>query len=47
MSRHHFEVATRKEDIVGRNRKIMSRLESNYEWTWNVSVRKFMVATKI
>ena len=24
MSRHHFEVATRKKDIVGRNREIMS-----------------------
>ena len=27
MSRHRFKVATRKEDIVGRNREIMSRPE--------------------
>ena len=25
MSRHHFEVATQKEDIVGSNRKLMLR----------------------
>ena len=31
MSRHRFEVVTRKEDIVGRNREIMSRPESNPE----------------
>ena len=47
MSRHRFEVATRKEDIVGRNREIMSRQESNAEWTCNVSSRLFQVATKI
>ena len=33
MSRHRFEVTTQKEDIVGRNREIMSRPESNAEWT--------------
>ena len=47
MSRHRFEVATRKEDIIGCNREIMSRLESNAEWTCNVSARQFQVATKI
>ena len=47
MSRHRFEVATRKEDIVGRNGQIMSRPESKTEWTCNVSARKFQVATKI
>ena len=47
MSRHRFEVATRKEDIVGRNREIMSRPESKAEWTCNVSARHFQVATKI
>ena len=47
MSRHHFEVTTQKEDIVGHNREIMSRLESNAEWTCNVSTRQFQVATKI
>ena len=47
MSPHRFEVTTRKEDIVGRNREIMSRPESNAEWTCNVSVRQFQVATKI
>ena len=47
MSRHRFEVVTQKEDIVGYNREIMSRLESNDEWTCNVSARKFQVATKI
>ena len=47
MSRHRFEVATQKEDIVGRNREIMSRPASNAEWTCNVSARKFQVATKI
>ena len=41
MSRHHFEVATRKEDIVGRNEEIMSRPESKAEWTCNVSARQF------
>ena len=40
MSRHRFEVATRKEDIVGHNREIMSRPESKAEWTWNVSARQ-------
>ena len=47
MSQHRFEVATRKEDIVGRNREIMSRPESNAEWTCNVSARQFHVVTKI
>ena len=47
MSRHRFEVVTRKEDIVGRNREIMLQLESNAEWTYNVSARQFQVATKI
>ena len=47
MSRHRFEVETRKKDIVGRNREIMSRPESNAEWTCNVSARQFQVATKI
>ena len=47
MSRHCFEVATLKEDIVGRNREIMSRPESNAEWTCNVFVRQFSVVTKI
>ena len=31
MSLHRFKVATRKEDIVGRNREMMSRQESNAE----------------
>ena len=39
MSRHRFEVATRKEDIVGRNGEIMSRPQSKVEWTCNVSAR--------
>ena len=47
MSRHRFEVATRKEDIVGRNKEIMSQLESKAEWTCNVSAKQFQVATKI
>ena len=47
MSRQSFEVATRKEYIVGRNGEIMSRLESKAEWTCNVSTRQFQVATKI
>ena len=47
MSQHRFEVMTRKEDIVGRNREIMTRPESNAEWTCNVSARQFQVATKI
>ena len=47
MSRHRFEVATRKEDIIGRNREMMSRLESKAEWTCNVSARQFQVVTKI
>ena len=47
MSRHRFEVVTRKEDIVGRNREIMSRPESNVEGTCNVSTRQFQVAKKI
>ena len=47
MSRHCFEVATRKEDIVAHNREMMSRLESNVEWTCNVSAMQFQVATKI
>ena len=47
ISRHRFEVAIRKEDIVGHNKEIMSRLESNAEWTCNVSARQFQVATKI
>ena len=47
MSRHRFEVATRKEDIVGCNREIMSRPKSNAEWTCNVSAKQFQVVTKI
>ena len=47
ISLHRFEVATRKEDIVGRNKEIMSRPESNAEWTCNLSARQFQVATKI
>ena len=47
MSRHRFEVATRKENIVGRNREIMSRPKSNAEWTCNVYARQFQVVTKI
>ena len=47
MSRHHFEAATQKEYIVGRNREIMLRLESKAEWTCNVSAKQFQVATKI
>ena len=47
MSRHRLEVATRKEDIVGCNGEIMSRLKSKAEWTCNVSARQFQVATKI
>ena len=47
MSRHRFKAATRKEDIVGHNREIMSRPESNAEWTCNVSARQFQVVTKI
>ena len=47
MSRHRFEVATQKEDIVGRNREIMLRPESKAEWTCNVSARQFQVATNI
>ena len=45
--RHHSEVATRKEDIVGCNREMMLRPESNVEWTCNVSARQLQVATKI
>ena len=41
-----FEVATRKEDIVGRNGEIMLRPESKAEWTCDVSARQFQVATK-
>ena len=47
MSLHRFEVATRKEDIVSRNREIMSGPKINAEWTCNVFDRKFQVATKI
>ena len=47
MSRYRFEVATQKEDIVGRNREIMSLPESSAEWTCNVSARQFQVETKI
>ena len=47
MSQHLFEVATRKRDIIGRNREIMSRPESKVEWTCNVFSRQFQVATKI
>ena len=47
MPRHPFEVATLKEGIVGHNREIMSRQESNAEWTCNVFARQFQVATKI
>ena len=47
MSRHRFEVATQKKDIVGCNREIMLRPESKAEWTCNVSSRQFQVATNI
>ena len=47
MSRHRFEIATRKEEIVGRNREIMSRPERNAEWTCNVSARQFQVVIKM
>ena len=47
MSQHRFEAVTLKEDIVGRNREIMSRPKSNAEWTCNVSARQFQVARKI
>ena len=47
MSQHRFEVATRKEDIVGHNREIMSPPESKAKWTCYVSARIFQVATKI
>ena len=47
MSRHRFEVVTRKKYIVGRNREMMSRPESNAKWTCNVSTRQFQVATNI
>ena len=47
MSRHRFEVATLKEDIIDHNREILSRPESNAELTCNVSARQFQVATKI
>ena len=47
MSRHRFEVATRKEDIVGRNGEIMSRPESKAEGNFNVFAKQFQVAKKI
>ena len=47
MSRHRFEVATLKEDIVGRNGEIMSRQEGKAEWTCKDSARQFQVATMI
>ena len=47
MSRHRFEVVTRKRDIVGRNREIMSRPESKAEWTCNVFTRQFQVVANI
>ena len=47
MSRHRFEVATRKEDIVGCNREMMSQPERNVEWPYSVFARQFQVATKI
>ena len=47
MSQHRFKVTTRKEDIVGRKREIMSRPKINAELTCNVSARQFQVATKI
>ena len=47
MSRHRFEVETQKEDIVGRNRKLMSRPGRNAERTYEVPTRKFKVATTI
>ena len=47
MSRHRFEVATRNEDIIGRNGEIMSQPESKVKWTCNVYARQIQVATKI
>ena len=47
MSRHRFVVATQKEDIVGRNRKLMSRPGRNAERTYKVTTRQFKVATTI
>ena len=47
MSRHRFEVATQKEDIVGRNRKLRSRLGRNAERTYKVPTRQFKVATTV
>ena len=47
MSRHRFEGATQKEDIVGRNRKLMLRPGKTAEWTCKVSTREFDVATKM
>ena len=47
MSQHLFEVATRKGDIVGRNKEIMSQPESKAKWTCNVSARQFQIETKI
>ena len=48
MSQHRFEVVTRKEDTVGRNREIMPRPEKKKkECTCYVSTSKFQVATKI
>ena len=47
MSRHRFVVATQKEDIVGRNRKLMSRPGRNAERTYKVTTKQFKVATTI
>ena len=47
MSQHRFEVATQKEDIVGRNRKLMSLTGRNTERTYKVPTMQFKVATTI
>ena len=39
MSRHRFEVVTQKEDIVGRNRKLMLRPGRNAGRTYKVPTR--------
>ena len=47
MSQHRFEVATQKEDIVGRNRKWMLRPGRNVERTYKVPTRQFEVVKTI
>ena len=47
MPRHHFEVAQQKEEIVGRNRKLMSRPGRNPERTYKVPTMQFKVTTTI